>query len=599
MHKSIFAFRNNYAVPATYTYCRMIISYLKKIGFNPETDEVIIAQDYGKSWRKTIDPCLPQDTEVLTERGWKLLKNIVENKEKIKIATLNKNTNQVEYCYPKKYYKYYHKGQMIKFGGKSSRALFDIIMTPKHNQLFLYKHNKKSYIQIAEKLPTYPILFNRKFDYDKSTNNDIYIIPSYCSKTEWNNKKWRNAKVTTIVEYNERKFNFKQFLKLLGWYLAEGCIGGRIRKKKTIEKITIGQSEKHNPRNVLEIRRLLKQNKLVWSEQKRKDGMISFAIQDTQLATYLSKFGKSKEKYIPRDILENINKNEAKILLRALLKGDGHKRGKNKYTYTTVSNQLADDVQELAFKAGFAATKSKWYKGENSLFCYVYINKLFYRETRKKTIDKWIGNTYDIEIKNNLFFIRRNGKCLWTGNCYKSQRKGKREEIESPEWWAEMYGEFNIFIPKLEIALPFHFLKEYNIEADDWASAVCRYYKDKEIILVSSDKDWEMLCYFGNVKIFSPYSKKYKIVTDPMKVLLEKIQGDISDNLLKKPSSELEFERRKQIVNLIELPQHIEIQLREHLDKITPKKLCLGKIPFRSIREFVSKLYHSEGDNDD
>jgi len=316
---------------------------------------------------------------------------------------------------------------------------------------------------------------------------------------------------------------------------------------------------------------------------------------------------------------------------------------------------------------------------------------------------------------------------------YKKQRKAMREEIESPEWWAEMYGEFNNFLPILEKALPWYFVKLYNIEADDIASVCCRYYKDKEIILISADNDWTMLCHYSNVKVFSPYNKKYKIIKNPMKVLLDKIQGDKcldgntyitmnsgnklpiknvkigdvvagynfhtkkvipskvlktgtsksierlllfldndkcplkitpnhrvytkyewkeahklqkgeiiykynelkllsngrkirkiintktksrrkfinynittetqnyfasdclvhnSDNLLTKPSSEMEFERRKKIVNLLELPTHIESEIREQLDKFTPKGTNLYKIKFKTIRERFAQLYN-------
>jgi len=177
---------------------------------------------------------------------------------------------------------------------------------------------------------------------------------------------------------------------------------------------------------------------------------------------------------------------------------------------------------------------------------------------------------------------------------YKAQRKEGREQIESEDWWKEMYGEFNKFFPRVDEACPWHYIKIYRIKADDIASVACRYYQDREIILCSSDKDWEMLLTYDNVKIFSPRTKKFKKVANPTKVLLEKIQGDISDNLLTKPSSELEFEKRKMIVNLLELPNHIESEIKEVLDKIMPKNLKLEKVPYRSVREQLKLLYLKE-----
>lgn len=199
----------------------------------------------------------------------------------------------------------------------------------------------------------------------------------------------------------------------------------------------------------------------------------------------------------------------------------------------------------------------------------------------------------DARLEDTVIIAQDYGKS-WrkdVDKTYKAQRKGAREAIESPEWWKTRYEEFNQFIPRLSSTVPWHWISIYRLEADDIASVVSRYYKDNEVILISSDKDWEMLLTFPNVKIFSPISKKFKNVSNPMKVLLDKIQGDISDNLLDKPSSEAEFEKRKKIVNLLELPQEIEQPIKEELDKILPKNLYLHKVPFNSVRIELRKLY--------
>jgi hypothetical protein len=175
---------------------------------------------------------------------------------------------------------------------------------------------------------------------------------------------------------------------------------------------------------------------------------------------------------------------------------------------------------------------------------------------------------------------------------YKAQRKDFRESKEDASWWAELYKEFNEFIPKVEPGLPWYFIKIYDCEADDIASVCVRYYNNyDEKILISSDRDWEMLCQLDKVKIFSPITKKYKIVKAPMKVLMEKIQGDKSDNLLEKPKNEEEFERRKKIVNLLELPIYIEEPIKTKLSQLTPKGVNWKKIPFRSLRIELEKLY--------
>ncbi len=54
LHIACYASVNNKAVPATYTACVMLLSYLRKIGVN-ESDTIIIAVDARNCWRKDYE----------------------------------------------------------------------------------------------------------------------------------------------------------------------------------------------------------------------------------------------------------------------------------------------------------------------------------------------------------------------------------------------------------------------------------------------------------------------------------------------------------------------------------------------------------------
>jgi 5'-3' exonuclease len=177
---------------------------------------------------------------------------------------------------------------------------------------------------------------------------------------------------------------------------------------------------------------------------------------------------------------------------------------------------------------------------------------------------------------------------------YKAQRKDYRESKEDADWWAEVYRESNEFTKKLDECLPFNFIKIYKMEADDIASMAVRYLEADEKILISSDEDWQMLCTIPNTKVFSPYTKKFKIIKNPEKILLKKIKGDISDNLLEAPKNESEYEKRKMIVDLISLPQHIETIIKPVIDTLPIKNIYLNKIPYRTCRMEIAKLYNLE-----
>lgn len=200
---------------------------------------------------------------------------------------------------------------------------------------------------------------------------------------------------------------------------------------------------------------------------------------------------------------------------------------------------------------------------------------------------------FKIDLEDQIIIAQDFGRSWRKGldHNYKAQRKEAREQKKDAIWWKEQYGKFDILFEQLDKAMNWHFVKLWGMESDDIASVASRYYKDKEVILVSSDRDWEMLAIFDNVKIFSPITKKFKEIKAPMKILMEKINGDISDNLLNKPSSEAEFEIRKRIVDLTSLPHEIEQPIREELQKIMPKNLYLHKIPFKSIIVEIKKLY--------
>jgi len=175
---------------------------------------------------------------------------------------------------------------------------------------------------------------------------------------------------------------------------------------------------------------------------------------------------------------------------------------------------------------------------------------------------------------------------------YKAQRKAFRESKEDASWWSEVYKESNEFTEKLSQCLPFNFIKLYKMESDDIASVAIRFIEADEKIMITSDEDWAQLCTFPNVKVFSPHTKKFKIIKNPEKILLKKIKGDISDNLLTVPKTEAEYEKRKMIVNLISLPQHIEQLIIPVIQTLPIKNLYLNKVPFRTCQMELQKLYH-------
>jgi len=130
-------------------------------------------------------------------------------------------------------------------------------------------------------------------------------------------------------------------------------------------------------------------------------------------------------------------------------------------------------------------------------------------------------------------------------------------------------------------------------ESDDIASVATRVFKDREVILATIDVDWHMLAYYPNVRIFNLNFKTPKgkggfvqlTKEDALKILAKKCRlGDKGDNVLVYPNEdENDSDLRKTLVNLLELPQEIELAVTEVLQNLPDKQgIKWDALPFKN-----------------
>lgn len=205
--------------------------------------------------------------------------------------------------------------------------------------------------------------------------------------------------------------------------------------------------------------------------------------------------------------------------------------------------------------------------------------------------------------KSDLIIIAEEGKS-WRKDLdanYKAQRKEAREKHELINWDEQFYR-FNELHKQFDDATNFHMIREYNCEADDIIAYACKFYKDKEVIIVSTDGDLKQLVFHPNVKFFTLAKKcngsngVYEVVKNPLKIIETKARkGDISDNLL--PSlndTEEDYNLRYELVNLLELPDFIEQAIHKRLENLKEKDLQLDKLSFKNAKEKFLKIYDSD-----
>jgi hypothetical protein len=147
-------------------------------------------------------------------------------------------------------------------------------------------------------------------------------------------------------------------------------------------------------------------------------------------------------------------------------------------------------------------------------------------------------------------------------------------------------------------------LEDYSYEADDVGAVCCKLFsKDYDVVLITKDCDWEMLCAYPNTKFFSMNLKYkggtgvYKPVENAYKVLDGKIRkGDKSDNIIiPEIDTERDKEIRELIIDLIHLPSWVEAPIKQVLENLPKKECHFENLPFpNSLAKKFLDIYSPE-----
>ncbi|MCR6693135.1 MAG: hypothetical protein MRT15_12135 [archaeon YNP-LCB-003-016] len=366
--------------------------------------------------------CYDEETEVLTRAGWKRFSEITFSDE---IATLNPATWCLEYQKPLGIIKAHYKGKMYKVRTKE----IDLLVTPNHNMFVAFRSSLKpkqewkfSLVPARDIFGKY-VIYARDFVWNGIRNEEYITLPSLTSNNQF--------------KYPEVKIPIDTFLRFLGYYLAEGFTF----ISNHIYRVTIATNfkDKYHEKIVRAVEELAKY--LGRKIRLDKNGRITFS--DKRLALYLSKLGNVYTKHIPRNILE-LPPDKLRVLLEALVEGDGCKKGEGRMEFYTVNSKLADDVQELALKCGYVAVKINL-KPKKGVFIdgrelngkpsfavsittrckrpRVYIKRNLWDANKRcintSCVEEWVnydGMIYCTEVPNHIMLVRRNGKVVWCGN---------------------------------------------------------------------------------------------------------------------------------------------------------------------------------------
>jgi len=333
-----------------------------------------------------LEPCYSEDTEVLTNKGWKYFYEL-EGDELV--LTLNKDF-EAEYKPIERIQKYPYFGKMIGFNHRE----INLLVTPEH-KMFVGRHFHRNGKRIGLRWET--------LEAEKMLGWwDFYL-------TRQVNWKGRTDHITVSWKKDE------WFLKFLGAYLGDGS--SYVNKGGYLIKLAVVSKERK--REVF--REILTKLSYLFNF-KLQETEYGFSFYCKDIFHVVNPLGHAKDKYIPREFLL-LPPEYLQHIWYGLLNSDGTLTTE---TYTTSSKMLADDVQELIFKMGFASIvrKTKQRTKDGKEFIAYKIRKTNNTQHKLKPWQMFTmyykGFVYDLTAKDNhVIFVRRNGRPVWSGNCWR------------------------------------------------------------------------------------------------------------------------------------------------------------------------------------
>lgn len=354
--------------------------------------------------------CFLSDTEVFTKNGWKLIKDIDINIDEVAymkdenkgIAGFTKPTNYIELDYTGKMYECSHRR-------------LDYCVTADHDVYCRtrgsgYKKEKAEYVHNKQRW------FKVDFNLDDSEFNNVNSSEDYLILENTYSKQ---------ANINNPLLKFKKDIlyKFYGWFLSEGCLyKTNIKDKRNPGnyyhgyKIIITQSK--NEEYIKEISDILNEMGIKWCKSNNSS---NFVMSHKPLFEYLEKFcgGYSYNKFIPEELF-NTSRENLQNLFDNLIKGDGSFRTDSYINFFSTSYELAKGVERLATLLGYfsigIATETKDRVRPKYILSISTSKKEVSSNESYKTFD-YEGKVYCLTVPNNLLYVRRNQKPLWSGNC--------------------------------------------------------------------------------------------------------------------------------------------------------------------------------------
>ncbi len=363
---------------------------------------------YGTSDLRAAYRCYSDDTRVLTRGGWKFFQDVRTTDE---LASLDPATGRMEYRQPTTVFHYWHKGEMFHQGGR----FVDLLVTPNHRMWAAKGHRKPYRFEFAE-AKDLPKIVRYKRDADwVGEERDWFDLPAVTIRQRLANGHGEDYGTCETVR-PAKQIRMDDWLRFFGIWLAEGWT------TKTRQSV-VGLCQNEGPK-ARTIAGWIAACGFHAGERTTPEGLVRFEITNKQLYDYLVQFGKSHDKFLPRELLA-LSRRQLTILYEAMMLGDGSRHG-----YATVSDRLADDVMELILKIGGAPSKRKEvtttrFAPDGAAIWIIHRNMRNVGATvcnehqDQRSFVDYIGDVWCVDLPpHHLVYVERNGKSCWSGNSF-------------------------------------------------------------------------------------------------------------------------------------------------------------------------------------
>ncbi len=316
----------------------------------------------GAQWE---DFCYDEETEVLTNSGWKHFKDVTPTDT---VATINPETRKLEFQLPSKYHVKEFSGDMYSYS--SLRA--DLKVTPGHRMAYYGSTGKVGIKSIEDVLTTSEV---------RPPANTEYLKPN--SIDPWSS--------------------------FVGFFIADGCLNGNraqfCLKKTRKQDYLLG---------------LISQLGLPLKQYPRKDGGVQYQVSglSSGAISFLRDHSKPKSLRFIWDTDLCLYS-----LYLGLMEGDGTwDTRESSGHFDTSLCEVADNFQALLQLVGMSGNlvsrESEGFDGPRTMYrVSVTKRKCLTLPSRGFSLTPYSGMVYCLTVPNGTLYVRRNGKALWCGNC--------------------------------------------------------------------------------------------------------------------------------------------------------------------------------------